>query len=71
LNEDGAVFVFCGANVRSQVGKAIRHPAVWRAGVAWQRCFAAPPQIIDQASLLNLDAEPAYRWLPPSERSDS
>lgn len=66
LSEDEALFVFRGANVRAQVAKAIRHPAVWRAGVAWQRCFAAPPQVIDQAALLSLDTEPAYRWVPPS-----
>jgi hypothetical protein len=71
LTESEAVFVFRGANVRAQVGRALRHPAVWRAGVAWQRCFAAPPEIIDQAALRNLNAEPAYRWLPYSQRSGS
>jgi hypothetical protein len=71
LSEDEAVFVFRGANVRAQVGKAVRHPAVWRAGVAWQRCIAAPPQVIDQPALLNLTVEPAYRWQPVSQRSDS
>jgi hypothetical protein len=71
LSEDEAVFVFHGCNVRARVSHAIRQPAVWRAGLAWQRCFAAPPQIIDQATLLNLNAEPAYRWVPPSHRSDS
>jgi hypothetical protein len=68
LSEGEAVFVFRGADVHAQVNRAIRHPAVWRAGVAWQRCFARPPQVIDRAALLNLDAEPAYRWLPPSQR---
>jgi hypothetical protein len=66
LSESEAVFVFRGANVRAQVGRAIRHPAVWRAGVAWQRCFAAPPQIVEPAEL-SLDADPAYRWIPAAE----
>lgn len=67
LSEDEAVFVFRGANVRTQLGKAIRHPAVWRAGLAWQSCFAAPPQIVDQTALINLDGDPAYRWAPPAQ----
>jgi hypothetical protein len=66
LSESEAVFVFHGANVRAQVNRAIRHPAVWRAGVAWQRCFAAPPQIVEPAEL-SLDADPAYRWIPAEE----
>jgi hypothetical protein len=66
LSESEAVFVFHGANVRAQVDRAIRHPAVWRAGVAWQRCFAAPPQIVEPAEL-SLDADPAYRWIPAEE----
>jgi hypothetical protein len=62
LNTSEAVFVFRGANVRAQVRSAVRRPALWRAGVAWQRCFAAPPQIIDGLDHVNLDADPAYRW---------
>jgi hypothetical protein len=61
LREDEAVFVFHGANVRARVSQAIRHPAVWRAGLAWQRCFAAAPQIVDSAEL-SLDTAPAYSW---------
>jgi hypothetical protein len=61
LSEKEAVFVFRGANVRAQVARAMRHPAVWRAGVAWQRCLAAAPQVVDAADL-HLDADPAYRW---------
>ena len=62
LSETEAVFVFRGADVRAKVGKAVRHPAVWRAGLAWQRCFAAPPEVVDDPALHNLDADPAYRW---------
>lgn len=64
LREGEAVFVFRGRNVRARVGKAIRHPAVWRAGLAWQRCFAAPPQLMERASV-SLDSDPAYRWIEP------
>jgi hypothetical protein len=65
LSETEAVFVFRGADVRAQVGQAVRHPAVWRAGLAWQRCFAAPPQIVDDTTALDLDAVPAYSWTAP------
>jgi hypothetical protein len=65
LLEDEAVFVFEGNNVHDRVSQAIRHPAVWRAGLAWQRCFAAPPRIFDLAEA-SLDLEPAYRWAADS-----
>jgi hypothetical protein len=61
LDETAAAFVFRGHNVRARVGQAIRHPAVWRAGLSWQRCFAAAPQIVDIADL-SLDTDPTYRW---------
>jgi hypothetical protein len=61
LEEDRAVFVFRGQDVRARMAEAIRHPAVWRAGLAWQRCFAGPPEIVD-VSQLRLSAIPAYRW---------
>jgi hypothetical protein len=63
LSAGEAIFVFRGSNVRARVGEAIRHPAIWRAGLAWQRCFAAPPQIVPPADL-SLDADPAYHWVP-------
>jgi hypothetical protein len=61
LDESKALFVFRGADVRTRVDKAMRHPAVWRAGLAWQRCFAGPPQIIDPAEH-TVEGPPAYRW---------
>jgi hypothetical protein len=71
LSESEAVFVFHGANVRAQVVRAVRHPAVWRAGVAWQRCFAAPPQVVDDLAFINLDADPAYRWVADGLRAQA
>jgi hypothetical protein len=65
LSENEAVFVFRGPNVRAQLSQAVRHPAIWRAGLAWQRCFAAPPRIVDDTPL-NLDPVPAYRWTEES-----
>lgn len=62
LREGEAVFVFRGDHVRTKIAKAIRHPAVWRAGLAWQGCFAASPQTVEAADVL-LDSEPAYRWI--------
>ena len=64
LRESEAVFVFRGSAVRTHIGAAIRHPAVWRAGLAWQRCFAAAPQIRDIAEVW-LDPVPAYAWAAP------
>jgi len=66
LREGEALFVFRGRNVQAELRKAIRHPAVWRAGLAWQRCFAASPQIVELADV-SLDSDPAYRWIE-SER---
>jgi len=68
LREGEAVFVFRGPNVRARIGGAIRNPGVWRAGLAWQRCFAAPPQIVELAEL-SLDSHPAYRWLESEEQA--
>jgi len=68
LREDEALFVFHGSNVRARVSQAIRHPAVWRAGLAWQRCFAAPPEIVEPSEL-SLEAAPAYRWLAPGPQA--
>jgi hypothetical protein len=61
LSESEAVFVFRGTNVRAQVGTAMRHPAVWRAGLAWQRCFAGAPQIVEVLDPAP-DTLPAYTW---------
>jgi hypothetical protein len=61
LRESEAVFVFRGSDARARVSKALAHPAVWRAGLAWQRCFAAAPQIIDAAEVW-LDPVPAFAW---------
>jgi hypothetical protein len=68
LGEGEAVFVFRGSDVRTRVGKAIRHPAVWRAGLAWQRCFAGPPRIVETAEL-RLEGDPAFRWTAPEQSS--
>lgn len=67
LSENEAIFVFHGSNVRARVNRAIRHPAVWRAGLAWQRCFAAPPQIMELADV-SFDSDPAYRWIAPDQQ---
>lgn len=62
LEEGRAVFVFRGHEVQARVSKAIRHPAVWRAGLAWQRCFAGAPEIVDLADV-SVEAPPAYHWV--------
>lgn len=69
LSESEAVFVFCGSNVRAQVNKAVRHPAVWRAGLAWQRCFADTPQLFQAVVPPSSATEPAYRWSASTPQS--
>jgi hypothetical protein len=66
LREGEAVFVFRGSDVRAHIGAAIRHPTVWRAGLAWQRCFDGAPQIRDLADVW-LDPVPAYAWAAPNQ----
>lgn len=61
LREEEAVFVFHGRDVSARVSQAMRHPTVWRAGLAWQRCLAGAPRVLDPAEL-SLDGDPAYRW---------
>jgi hypothetical protein len=68
LSEGEAVFVFRGSNARAMVNKVIGHPAVWRAGLAWQRCFAAPPRIVEAAQL-SFDAPLAYHWVAPEQQA--
>lgn len=68
LHEGEAVFVFRGSDVRARVSKALAHPAVWRAGLAWQRCFAAAPQLVDAAHVW-LDPTPAYTWSAPAQQT--
>lgn len=68
LREGEAVFVFHGSDVRARIGRALTHPAVWRAGLAWQRCFAAAPQIVETADVW-LDPTPAYSWAAPDQQT--
>lgn len=70
LREGEAVFVFRGHDLRAKISKAVAHPAVWRAGLAWQRCFAAAPQIVDAADVW-LDPAPAYTWGTPGQQTPS
>jgi hypothetical protein len=61
LLDDEAIFVFRGSDVRVHVHRAFHHPAVWRSGLEWRRCFAGPPQVIDPGTL-DPDAVATYRW---------
>jgi hypothetical protein len=62
LRDSEAVFVFGGPNVRARVGKAMRSPALWRAGLAWQDCIAGAPSIHRSAEMLSSEATPNYSW---------
>jgi hypothetical protein len=67
LREGEAVFVFRGPNVSARVGKAMRSPALWRAGLAWQDCFAGRPTIHGSTEVLAREATPAYSWAAPDD----
>jgi len=62
LREDEAVFVFRGPDVSARVGKAMRSPALWRAGLAWQDCIAGRPRIQQSPATLSTEEMPAYSW---------
>ena len=66
LSEDEAVFVFCGPNVSARVGKAMRSPALWRAGLAWQSCIAGQPSVRRSTAMPSRDDAPAYSWTAPT-----
>jgi hypothetical protein len=61
LREGEAVFVFRGPDVSARVGKAVRTPALWRAGLAWQDCIAGRPSVHHSADMLR-DSVPAFSW---------
>jgi hypothetical protein len=71
VREREVVFVFCGPDVEAKVGRAMRSPSVWRAGLAWQECLAGRPRIYHSADILADDDTPTYSWTaaaPPHTR---
>jgi len=62
LRENEVVFVFRGPDVRARVGKSVRSPALWRAGLAWQDCIAGRPSIHRSAEMIPNAAMPDYSW---------
>lgn len=71
LRETEAVFVFRGPNVRARVGKAMRSPALWRAGIAWQTCIAGAPSIHESTEMIPSTAIPDYSWSSAPENRGS
>jgi hypothetical protein len=61
LRDAEAVFVFRGPEVIARIGRAMRSPALWRAGIAWQGCIAGRPRVVEDAEL---DGTPVYSWTP-------
>lgn len=65
LHEGEATFVFRGPRVRPRIQKAMRTPAIWRAGIAWRDVIACQPRIhIDPRAIPAV--QPAYRWTASS-----
>jgi len=64
LREREAVFIFLGPDVEARVGRAMRSPALWRAGIAWQNCIAGRPRV-DRHARVPVGEEAAYSWTAP------
>lgn len=63
LAETEAVFVFEGPELHARIKRAIRNPAVWRAGLAWQRLMAGNRPGIHAGSMqAPAGALLAYNW---------
>jgi len=65
LDHDKAIFVFRGPSVRARVEKAIRTPALWRAGLAWRSCIAGQPRIATKTPP-HPASPPVYDWSRPA-----
>lgn len=66
LHDDEVIFVFEGPDVEARVGRAMRSPALWRAGIAWQGCIAGGPHVEKRAPSLAGDETPVYTWSAPA-----
>jgi len=62
LRDDEVIFVFRGPDVSNRVRRAMRGPALWRAGLAWRDCIAGSPRIQPPSQSVPEDASLAYRW---------
>lgn len=62
LHDREALFVFTGPHVRTQVGKAMRSPTLWRAGLGWRDCIAHKPQIVEPERIPPAETSPDYAW---------
>jgi hypothetical protein len=49
VGEHEAVFVFGGPGVHEVLERAVRDPALWRAGLAWRNVMAGKPRLLDCA----------------------
>lgn len=62
LHGSETIFVFSGPNVRARVRQALRGPALWRAGMAWQDCVAGRPRLTEASGELLTGATPVFTW---------
>jgi hypothetical protein len=62
LREQSAIFVFSGPDVRNRVRRAMRSPALWRAGLAWQDCIAGQPKLDADPEAAAAESVLVYRW---------
>jgi hypothetical protein len=71
LHDREAIFVFQGPDVEARVGQAMRSPALWRAGIAWQACIAGRPRVDKHPPMLAVDETAAYSWTAAATASRS
>jgi hypothetical protein len=62
VRDDEAIFLFEGSDVEARVGRAVRSPALWRAGIAWQDCIAGRPRIDKHPWVPAAGEAPVYTW---------
>jgi hypothetical protein len=65
LRDDEAVFDFRGPDAAALVRRALRSPALWRAGIAWQACMAGRPRVVEPDDESFEAAELVYAWGAP------
>jgi hypothetical protein len=62
LRQDEVVFVFRGPTIGARVRRAMRSPALWRAGIAWQGCIAGRPRLVTATPVASSHEMPVYSW---------
>jgi hypothetical protein len=69
LSEHEVVFLFSGPHVRAKIERAMRSPALWRAGLDWRDCIAGRPRLAAASETVPTGGEPIYSWTANTKQS--